>query len=340
MKALTLSISGVIVVLLFLGIYYLSQPPLKALGSTPISFRIVPSMGLTEIAAILQKNNLIRSRQIFEIYSLLSGKADRLQPGEYAVQADTSLSGLVDILSIGPKDVKFVVAPGMTIAEIDEKLSALGVIKSGELASLDLNNFVGRYPWLTNFIKSYMMGGKVGVSPEGFVLPDTYNLSSGKDAGTTLSQFLDNFQTKALPLFQNNPQAASVLVTASLLEKEAPGYHDRQLIAGILGKRIQEKMPLQVDATVIYAECGGKFTDCPEVSSQDYKINSPYNTYIYTGLPPGPIANPGLDAIKAALNPLKSDYLYYLSNPQTKKTIFSTTFDEHDDARAKYLLTN
>lgn len=323
----------------FLNAYYLFQSPLSAAaGSAQISFQIPPGMGLTGIALELQKNQLIRSRPLFEIYSFLVGKAGRLKPGRYSVDAGIPIPGLVDILSAGPKDVFLTIVPGMTLAEIDEKLSALGVINPGDLTSLDISSFKDAYPWLTKFTNTSIIEDKVGISPEGFVLPDTYQLSSVRGAKATLGQFLNNFQSKALPLFSNNYSAQRILITASILEKEAPDYSDRQIIAGILNKRLQERMPLQVDATVIYAKCGRKFAGCPALTPAGYRIDSPYNTYIYTGLPPGPISNPGLDALKAALNAKKSAYWYYLSDPKTKKIIFSATLDEHNDARVRYLL--
>ena len=130
-----------------------------------------------------------------------------------------------------------------------------------------------------------------------------------------------------------------LLAIASLLEKEAPEYKDRQIIAGVLYKRLNLGIALQVDATLVYAKCAKTFLICenPKIYRSDLGIQSSYNTYLYNGLPPGPIGNPGLDSIKAALNPVKSEYLYYLSDPITKKTIFSKDLDEHNENRAKYL---
>ena len=98
-------------------------------------------------------------------------------------------------------------------------------------------------------------------------------------------------------------------------------------------------MPLQVDATIVYIKCQGQFLDCPPARDADYKADSPYNTYLYSGLPSGPISNPSAKTIEAAANPVKSDYWYYLSDPKTQKTIFSKTLDEHNKNRYKYLLS-
>lgn len=149
---------------------------------------------------------------------------------------------------------------------------------------------------------------------------------------------MDNFKLKVLPFFENNPGLLKTVNLASLLEKEIPDYSERQIAAGILLKRLKAGMPLQVDAALVYIKCGGKFLNCPALKEEDYKIDLPYNTYLYGGLPKGPICNPGLGAIKAVLSPQQSDYWYYLSDPKTKKTIFSKTLDEHNRNRTKYLI--
>jgi len=124
-----------------------------------------------------------------------------------------------------------------------------------------------------------------------------------------------------------------------LIEKEVPDSEDRKIVAGILLKRLEIGMALQVDATLSYIKCGGRFFFCesPGVERKDLILASGYNTYRYPGLPPAPISNPGQDALSAVLNAQTSPYLYYLSNPKTKKTIFSRTLEEHNENRAKYL---
>ena len=109
------------------------------------------------------------------------------------------------------------------------------------------------------------------------------------------------------------------MIIASMLEKEIPDDGEREIAAGILEKRLKNKMPLQIDATIIYLKCGGRFLNCAPLQKSDYKIDSPYNTYIYQGLPPAPISNPSLRAILAAIRGKDSSYWYYLSDPKTKR---------------------
>jgi UPF0755 protein len=125
------------------------------------------------------------------------------------------------------------------------------------------------------------------------------------------------------------------IIIASLLEKEVLTEIDKRMVADILWRRIEAGMPLQVDATICYAQ-NQSFIDC-QLTEKAFKIDSPYNTYLYKGLPPTPICNPGLESIKAALNPLLNQSWYYLTDRKTGKTIYSQTFEEHKAAKAKYL---
>jgi UPF0755 protein len=277
-------------------------------------FEISKGTSFNEIAKKLKSEGIIRSKLIFQIYSFIAGKAFKFKPGRYALASNISISELTDILVNGPQEIPAVIFPGMTVSEIDEKLSALKIINSGELINSNR-------------------------SLEGYLFPDTYHFYAGSDINSVIHRFLENFNSKALPFFNNNVNILDTLILASLLEKEIPDYEEKRIAAGILLKRLKIGMPLQVDATLVYAKCAG-FLNCPRLTEADYKIDSAYNTYLYFGLPKGPISNPGLESIKAVLNYKKTEYLYYLSDPETKKTIFSKTLDEHNKNRAKYLLIN
>jgi len=122
---------------------------------------------------------------------------------------------------------------------------------------------------------------------------------------------------------------------ASLLEKEVREETDKRMVADILWRRLDTNFPLQIDATICYAEFES-FKKC-SLTRELFELDSPYNTYLYKGLPPTPINNPGIESIKAALNPLANDYWYYLTDRKTSKTIFSQTYEEHVAARAQYL---
>lgn len=300
------------------------------LAGTSVStddFEVSAGMSFDEVAVKLKSENLIASKAIFKIYGAIIGDARRLKPGRYALSSEFSISKLLKILTKGPEEIFVVAAPGSTLKEIDEKLSEAHIIKPGEIINFNIDVLRSDYSYLADVD-----------SLEGFLLPDTYRFFPGSCADLVIHRFLDNFKTKTLPFFENNDNISNTLILASILEKEIPDYEEKKIIAGILLKRLKVGMPLQVDASLVYAKCSGKFLNCARLSKADYKIDSAYNTYIYSGLPKGPIANPGLESIKAVLNPKKTEYWYYLSASETKKTIFSKTLDEHNKNRAAYLL--
>jgi UPF0755 protein len=328
---------GVFLFLVLLGyFFYLLQPVSDAAEPKGKIFTVSPGTGLKEITAHLYSLGLIRSENAFKIYALISGKAGQLKPGRYDLNVNLAVPLIVKVLTAGPQEISVTIVPGATLREIDDKLTALGIIRKGALTNFDFKPLEEKY----NFLDK-------ALSLEGFLLPDTYYFLPESEIEVVIQKILDNFKQKALVLISpenpqseltNNSDLLELLNLASLLEKEIPFNEEQRLAAGILEKRLKVGMPLQVDATIVYVKCSGRFLNCPPLQEEDYKIKSAYNTYLYPDLPPTPISNPGLDAIKAALSPIKSDYWYYLSDPETKRTIFSKTIDEHNQNRVKYLL--
>jgi len=175
------------------------------------------------------------------------------------------------------------------------------------------------------------------VNLEGYLFPDTHQVGIGESIEEIVRRLLDNFDRKLVPdlreeIQNQNKTIFEIITMASLLEKEVRTLEEKKLVSGILWKRLENNMPLQVDATITYIT--GKKTT--KISKEDTEIDSPYNTYKYLGLPLGPISNPGLESILAALYPEESEYWYYLSLP-SGETIFSKTLEEHNLAKAQYL---
>jgi len=177
---------------------------------------------------------------------------------------------------------------------------------------------------------------RIASSSEGYLFPDTYFFPALVTATSVVATMRANFDTKTAPL--RNEIAASghslsdVIIMASLLEKEVRTSENRRIVAGILWKRLALGMPLQVDA--VFGYINGRDTYAPSLS--DLKIESPYNLYLHKGLPPGPINNPGLDALDAAANPTKTTYLYYLTGNDNLMH-YATTYAAHQANRKKYL---
>lgn len=222
--------------------------------------------------------------------------------------------------------VKLLVIPeGYTVVQIDELLAKNGVLEAHALINFDIDRVRNDY-W-------FLEGAK---NLEGFLFPDTYEFFLNSAPEAVVRKFLDNFKKKAGPsLPGDGEKAMEIIIMASIIEKEVPDFNDdRPLVSGLLWKRLRNDMPLQVDAAICFIK---NPAGCRDISPVDLKIDSPYNTYLYRGLPPGPISNPGLSAISAALHPKGSPFWYYISHPQTKKTIFAETLDEHQQNIVKYL---
>ncbi|MEK7553248.1 MAG: endolytic transglycosylase MltG [Patescibacteria group bacterium] len=361
----TFLISIFVVGVIFIGIsinFFIIelQPALKS-DKNPIIINIAKGAGFSEITDELYAAGLIRSKIVFKIYTLLNASAHRLQNGRYKFNSPVSIPELVNILKIGPRDVSVLIFPGMTFKEIDDKLLQENIIKAGDLINYgNFEELKNHYDFLSE-----------AISLEGFLLPDTYNFRQDSDIDSVIGKFLDNFKNKAMAIingdlaesdgFRNIWQIGFVLAKsqslnggvdkknsgvlrfitiASYLEKEVPNNDDRRIVAGIIEKRLKIGMPIQIDATILYNKCFGRFSGCPLLVKSDFKKDSPYNTYTRLGLTPTPIANPSLDAIKAAIEKKDSGYWFYLSDPKTKKTIFSENLEKHNINRAKYLLNN
>jgi len=292
-------------------------------------FGISQGASLRDISRSLEEQDYIRSAAAFKLYSILSGSAHRLKPGTYTFFGDMRVPDIIRAFVKGPQEVTVLITEGKALQGIDSLLSNQGFLPTGVLATFSGKDF--DYLFLQNIS-----------SLEGFLFPDTYRFLPSASGEEIVNKFLENFSIKAWPLLEEYARKETkldwydILIIASLIEKEVPETEDRRIVSGILRKRLSLGLPLQIDATVIYATCGG-FDKCPPLTKSDFAIKSDFNTYQVFGLPPAPIANPGVDAIYTALNPVSSPYLYYLSDPKTQKTIFSKTFEEHNINRSRYL---
>jgi len=317
---LIIALAFLLLIVFFLSYFFYALQP-TFFSDFPVRVTIEKGEGFREISAKLSQNHLIRSIVVFKIYAILTGSATKIQAGVYDLASTMSVPEIVRILVSGSKnDITVQIKEGATLKDIDSILSSSSVIVAGSLVNFNFNNLANQYSFLSQ-----------ANSLEGFLFPDTYSFSLNSNTEDVVKKMLGNFELKAWPLLATDPNWYQKLILASLLEKEVKSFEDKQKVADVLEKRLNRKMTLDVDATLVYSKCNGRFLTCENtlITNQDKKIDSAYNTYLKLGLTPTPISNPGLDSIKAALNPQNTPYFYYCT--KLEKTIFSTNLNEHNN---------
>lgn len=279
------------------------------------------------MAAQLEGAGVIDNGLLFEIEARLSRAGGRLRAGEYQFEKNASIRGVIKTLVEGKTALhKITIPEGLAARQIAETLE-----KSGILAAQEFMAAVADPALLSEF-------GVTAKSAEGYLFPETYNLTKGTKGREAVSAMMKMFFAKAgkalPPDIMADPKRLHELVTlASIVEKETGAESEKKLIAAVFANRLKKRMPLQSDPTVIYAlpDFDG------DIRKKDLSYDSPYNTYTRKGLPPGPIANPGLTSLLAALEPAEADYLYFVSK-NNGEHYFSTTLDEHNRAVRKFQL--
>jgi len=298
-------------------------------------FSVGKGQNLLQISENLEKEGLIKNKYFFDFFVLIRGKAKKLQAGEYELSPSMNIPEIAKkIISGEVIKTKITIIEGWTFLEIGEYLETRGIISRakhfyGLNSPMAQKDFSEEFDFLKDKPKDLLL--------EGYLFPDTYYLNAGVSIEEIIRTMLNNFDKKITPelreeIQQQGKTIFEIVTMASLIEKEVREKEEKEIVSGILWKRLENKIPLQVDATITYIT--GKKTT--KISKEETQIDSPYNTYKYLGLPPGPICNPGIDSIEAAIYPKSSEYWYYLSTPEGE-TIFSKTLEEHNLAKARYL---
>lgn len=280
-----------------------------------------PAAGRLLVAA-----GVVRNAAHFAALAQLRGVSRGLRPGEYRLSPAMSLPRIVDILARGEVVLHRVTIPeGFTAAQIAETLAARGLADAPRLRAI-VQSGAADFPY------DYLADS--GGSLEGYLFPDTYLFPRFLDERAIVAAFLARFDAVVVPLWRaegGGRRLHEIVTIASMIEREARLPQEQALIAGVLYNRLRRGWKLEVDATVLYALGRHKSV----VTYADLAVDSPYNTYRYAGLPPGPIANPGLGAIRAALHPAATDYLFYVAR-QDGSHVFSRTLAEHNAAVRRY----
>jgi UPF0755 protein len=284
---------------------YQVQAPMSS-RSQPVALHVAEGESPDEIAEDLRAKGLIRNKDVFVYYLRYTGARSHLQAGDFVLNRNMNMAQITDVLQHGrPNQVVVQFPEGYTLglmAQTFEK-TGLGTAASYVAATKDPT-------WQYDFLKERPPGGSL----EGFLFPDSYAVDRTASARDLVKRQLDRFDAVFTPdmraqAAQRAGSAYKLLILASMVEREVNRDADRPVVCGIFYNRLAADMLLQVDATVLYGQ--GQWNAHPDTA-----LDTPYNTYLHTGLPPTPIANPGLAAIKGCLNPQKTDYLYYFTDPK------------------------
>lgn len=310
---LTWKLSLAVILLVFtltMGAFYYAFGALshQAIPSdTKIYVTVKQGMTASEIADTLYSHGVIDSKLSFLWRTRFGRNANAFHSGTYLFSPGMDAEAVVAKLVSGETvTVKFTIPEGFTVKDIAERLDQQGLVKKEE--------FLSKAKTFAPY--SYMKKGPdVLFSAEGYLFPDTYELHEDPSADNILRMMAEDFDQRLTQRLRNrakqmNLSIHDLITLASLVEKEARYDEDRPIIAQVFFKRLKIGMPLQTDASLQY------LMDAPkeDVSIADTKMDSPYNTYQHTGLPPGPVANPGMKAIEAVLEPSDTDYLYFVAD--------------------------
>jgi len=299
------------------------------------AFIIQKGETVEQIAANLENNNLIIGKDFFKIYVLQKKIASKLQAGSYNLSPSMRIPEIADLLAGGKiksNEVSVTIPEGFTVKDIDERLAEKGIIKKNDFISFNENNNLD----LSKYESLKDKPDNAGL--EGYYFPDTYIYYNDSSAEDIARKMLDNFDkelTEELKdeIKRQNKTVFETVIFASIIEKESGNSEDIKKIASVFQNRLEIGKALESDATINYVTNANR----AQATYDDLKIDSPYNTYKYAGLPPGPISNPGIEAVRAAIYPEKTDYLFFLTKKDDRRAIFSKTFEEHLTNKKKFL---
>ncbi len=298
----------------------------------------------SQIATILQREGLISSECLFRLAVRASGKASSLKSGQYEFARGDSMATIIDRISLGKvMTIKITVPEGLTSRQVAKLVGDRGLASEDDMIAL-IDNPSEQVRADFSFIHD-------GASLEGYLFPDTYEFASGVGAMRVIRTMLRRFGNAAQAALDvaavaatpaaTGPKGAGgqlpngltqreALILASIVEREARIESERPIIARVFLNRLERSMPLQSCATVQYILPATK----ERLLNKDLEIESPYNTYLVAGLPPGPICSPGLASIRAVLEPESGDYLYFVASNDGSH-VFSRTYNEHLQAKAR-----
>ncbi|HEY8361460.1 MAG TPA: endolytic transglycosylase MltG [Tissierellaceae bacterium] len=328
-----------IILIIVIGVVYIksyyeeSLGPMDKENPRDVVVEIPVSTTTDGIANILYENGLIKNPLIFKYEVRKRGIDSKLKAGEYNLSTEMDLNTIIEKLVEGTKNtntVRFTIPEGYELIQIAEKLEKEGLINKERFLELanNKNNFEDKYEFLKLLDDNQSL--------EGFLFPSTYEIYVGSPEEVIIEKMLDGFQNIYNRIIKDRLNESEftlneIITLASIVEREAKLDSERPMISAVFHNRLKKDMLLQSCATVQYILGERKEV----LTNEDISIQSPYNTYINKGLPPGPIASPGEASIIAALEPADVDYLFFVLTGEDGSHTFSTTYEEHLRAKSK-----
>ncbi len=312
----------------------------KTYASTEIT--IEEDTDFNTIVDQLEEAGLIQYKFLFKLYTQFSHAQDKIAPGKYELNTEMDYHALVSSMGSSSSTrltTDITIKEGLTIDQVFDLLDERGVTSVEKLQDM-----AATYNYAFDWLQDRPLGDYHRL--EGYLFPDTYTFELGENPKYVINKMLVNFDSKMDQyMAQYSGEEAQyslhdIVTIASLIEKETDGTNtsernDYRSIASVIYNRLENPAAetagyLQIDATLVYIN-GGKLP-----TEADKSINSPYNTYLYQGLPAGPISNPGMQSLLAAMNPADTSYYYYVLNPETKQHEYTRTFAEHNTLVQRY----
>lgn len=310
---------------------YFIENPVDPTDNQNITFIIKKGESLTQVAQNLEDKDLILNADALKTYAKQTQTDRNIIAGRFAIQRSMTIPRVVEtITNARNSETVITVLEGHTVADIDNTLVIAELIKPGEFSTA-VNNFEDwdKYPFLD---KDEQLGL---IHPlEGYLFPDTYFIDPLNFYNENLIQLmLNNFQNRLTDEIDKDHGRSlrDIIIMASIVEKEVRTDNDIPIVAGILWKRLDEGWLIGADATLLYLK------NDRTIDYNDLQEDTPYNTRKNSGLPPGPICNPGIKSIMGTLYPEDSPYWYYLTTPDTGEVIYARSNDEHNANKRKYL---
>ncbi|MDD3498501.1 MAG: endolytic transglycosylase MltG [Candidatus Moranbacteria bacterium] len=300
-------------------------------------FKIEKGENAWEVGRNLKREGLVKWNWKFIFHIYKEGLQKEIKAGRYKLNSGLSVEEIAGIITEGKiaeedRTVRITFPEGWSVGQMAVRLEENGF--SGD-RFIDLSKDPDYFEQKYNF--EFLANIPKGKNLEGFLFPDTYFLNPGlENEESVIKKMLENFSIKFSEDLDNEIKkqgktAYEIVTMASILEKEVRTEEDRKIVSGIFWNRLESGQAFQSCATLAFILGENK----KQYSYEDTQVDSPYNTYLHPGLPPGPISNPGLDAIKAAVYPIDTDYNYFLNNPETGETVFSRAIEEHNANKVK-----